>query len=310
MKLHTYPEEFQELISVVANDKHISESAVERDYYIVMMLKALADSPYAEHCVFKGGTSLSKCYPGSIDRFSEDIDLTFLGMELSDKACDKAIKKIETVMSASAQTEKIPQERSDRSKSMYVWFGEPENRVKLEIGSTIRPDPYSKRTVKTYIHEFLESHGFADDIVRFGLTSVEINTLNIERTFIDKIMSVKRHAICGSLERKVRHIYDVTRLYQIPEIQTFLSDKEELKRLVQLTKETDSFYIGRRNISAEYDPTGPYNFPEWQHHFDSTIRSTYESLHQALLYTDEKQNFHMAIKTFDQINTILCDIEE
>ena len=310
MKLHTYPEEFRELITVVANDKHISESAVERDYYIVMMLKALADSPYAEQCVFKGGTSLSKCYPGSIDRFSEDIDLTFLGMELSDKACDKAIKKIETVMSAGAQTEKIPQERSDRSKSMYVWFGEPENRVKLEIGSTIRPDPYSKRAVKTYIHEFLESRGFENDITRFELTPVEINTLNIERTFIDKIMSVKRHAICGSLERKVRHIYDVTRLYQMPEIQTFLADIDELKRLVRLTKETDSFYIGRRNISTEYDPTGPYDFPAWQHHFDASIRSTYESLHETLLYTDEKQDFDVALDVFNAINTILTEIKE
>lgn len=310
MKLHVFPEEFQELITVVANDKHISESAVERDYYIVMMLKTLADSPYAEQCVFKGGTSLSKCYPGSIDRFSEDIDLTFLGMELSDKACDKAIKNIETVMSAGAQTEKIPQERSDRSKSMYVWFGEPENRVKLEIGSTIRPDPYSKRTVKTYIHEFLESRGFQDDIIRFELTPVEINTLNIERTFIDKIMSVKRHAICGSLERKVRHIYDVTRLYQMPEIQAFLADTDELKRLVQLTKETDSFYIGRRNISAEYDPTGPYNFPAWQHRFDAAIRSTYESLHETLLYTDERQDFNLAIETFKIINVLLAGIQE
>ena len=61
MKLHTFPEEFRELITIVAGDKHILESAVERDYYIVMMLQALAESPYAEQCVFKGGTSLSKC---------------------------------------------------------------------------------------------------------------------------------------------------------------------------------------------------------------------------------------------------------
>jgi len=46
MLLHTHPEEFRELITVVAADKHIPESAVERDYYIVMMLKALADSSY------------------------------------------------------------------------------------------------------------------------------------------------------------------------------------------------------------------------------------------------------------------------
>lgn len=310
MKLHHFPEEFQQLITVVSNDKHISESAVERDYYIVMMLKALADSPYAEQCVFKGGTSLSKCYPGSIDRFSEDIDLTFLGIDLSDKVCDKAIKKIEAVMSAGAQTEKIPQERSDRSKSMYVWFASPEDRVKLEIGSTVRPDPYSKKTVKTYIHEFLESRGFEDDIVRFELSPVAINTLNIERTFIDKIMSVKRHAICGTLDRKVRHIYDVVRLYQMSEIQAFLADGDELKRLVQMTKDTDSFYIGRRNISAEYDPTGPYNFPAWQHHFDAAIRSTYETLHQTLLYTDEKQDFDAALTTFRKINELFSAIDE
>lgn len=310
MKLHTFPEEFRELITVVANEKHISESAVERDYYIVMMLKTLADSPYAEQCVFKGGTSLNKCYPGSINRFSEDIDLTFLGMDLSNKACDKAIKKIEAVMSSGAQTEKILQERSDRSKSMYVWFASPEDRVKLEIGSTVRPDPYSKKTVKAYIHEFLEERGFIEDIAKFELCPVEINTLNIERTFIDKIMSVKRHAICGTLDRKVRHIYDVVRLFQMPEIQSFLAETEELKRLVRLTKDTDSFYIGRRNNSAEYDPTGPYNFPSWQNHFDNNIRSTYETLHQTLLYTDEKQDFGVALTTFHKIGELLSAIDE
>lgn len=310
MKLHTHPEAFRELITVVANEKHISESAVERDYYIVMMLKALADSPYAEQCVFKGGTSLSKCYPGSIDRFSEDIDLTFLGMELPDKACDKAIKRIESVMSAGAQTEKIVEERSNRSKSMYVWHGDPANRVKLEIGSTVRPDPYRKMQVKTYIQEFLESHGFIDDVERFALETVEINTLNIERTFIDKIMSVKRHAICGTLGRKVRHIYDVTRLYQMPEIQAFLAKTDEFKRLVRLTKDTDPFYIGRRNISAEYDPTVAYDFDSWKQYFDVGIRWTYERLHTTLLYTDEKQDFDAAVKTFEQISTKLAEIGE
>ena len=248
--------------------------------------------------------------PGSIERFSEDIGLTFLGMEMSDKACDKAIKKIETIMSASAHTEKINEERSNRSKSMYVWFGSPEDRVKLEIGSTVRPDPYSKCIVKTYIQEFLESRGFKEDLARFELSDVEVNTLNIERTFIDKIMSVKRHAICGTLGRKVRHIYDVVRLFRMPEIQYFLGEKEALKRLVRLTKDTDSFYIGRRNISADYDPTGSYDFTSWQHHFDADIRSTYESLHQTLLYTDERQNFDDAMNTFRRINALLDEIGE
>lgn len=310
MRLHEFPDEFKDLISIVAESKHLPESAVERDYYIVMLLKNLAESEYAEQCVFKGGTSLSKCYPGSIERFSEDIDLTFLGMNLGNKDCDKAIKKIEQVMTAGANTEKINAERSNRSKSMFVWFGDKANRIKLEIGSSVRPDPYSKKTLKTYIQEFLEERGGEDDIVKYDLQAVTLNVLNIERTFVDKLMSVKRHAICGNIEAKVRHIYDVTRLFALPEIKEFLEDKDELKRLIELTKRTDSYYLEKRNISKEYDPTGTYDFDAWKHHLTVRVRLVYESLHKELLYTDEKQSFDDALSAFEKINEILKNINE
>lgn len=310
MKLHEFATDFQNLISIVAQEKHLPESAIERDYYIVLLLKNLAESEYADKCVFKGGTSLSKCYPNSIERFSEDIDLTFLGMEETDKTCDKYIKKIETAITVGASTEKILPERSNRSKSMYVWYGDRTKNVKLEIGSSIRPDPYSKKKLKTYIHEFLEAHNGADDIERYGLTEIELNVLNIERTFIDKLMSVKRHAICGTIVKKVRHIYDITRLFSMPEIQEFLNNKKELKRLIQLTKETDSFYIQKRNIRKEYDPTGAFSFAAWKHYLNEQVRATYESLHKDLLFTDEQQNFNDAINVLEKISDILGDIGE
>ena len=310
MKLHEYQNEFRDLISIVANKLHIPESAVERDYYIVLLLKNLENSEYADKCVFKGGTSLSKCYPGSIERFSEDIDLTFLGMELSDKVCDKNIKKIETIMTEGAQTEKIGAERFPRTKSMYVWFLNDDNKIKLEIGSSVRPDPYSKKTFKSYIHEFLEEQGAEDDIQKFELAAVTLNVLHIERTFIDKIMSVKRHAICESLDKKVRHIYDVTRLFMLPEIEEFLGDKSELKRLIQATKETDSYYLEKRGITKEYNPKGAYDFDSWKQYFTSQIRSRYETLHKDLLYTDEQQKFDDALYAFSEINKIFTEIGE
>lgn len=310
MKLHEFPNEFKDLISIVAADKHLPESAIERDYYIVLLLKNLADSEYVEKCVFKGGTSLSKCYPGSIERFSEDIDLTYLGMDESDKICDKTIKKIEKVMTVGADTEKIDAERSNRSKSMFVWFGDKRNRVKLEIGSSVRPDPYSKKTLKTYIQEFLEEHDGAEDIAKYELQEVILNVLNIERTFVDKLMSVKRHAICGTIEKKVRHIYDVARLFALPEIQAFLEDKYELKRLIDITKQTDSYYLEKRNISEEYDPIGGYDFDSWKLYLNGRVRSTYENLHKELLYTDKQQSFDDALGAFTEINEILKGIGE
>ncbi len=310
MKLHEYMDEFKGLIAVVAEQMHLPEAAIERDYYIVLLLQKLADSEYADKCVFKGGTSLSKCYPGSIERFSEDIDLTFLGMELPNKVCDKTIKSIEKVMTEGANTEKIGDERSDRSKSMFVWFGDKANRVKLEIGSSVKPDPYSKRTLKTYIQEFLEANNGTEDIEKYELKEITLNVLDITRTFIDKLFSVKRHALCGNLTKKVRHIYDVVRLYRLPEIQSFIANKEEFKGLIKTTKETDTYYLAKRVGIRDYDPTQPYNFGVWKHLMDDAVRNIYESLHKELLYTDEQQNFDDALRVFEEVNAILAEIGE
>lgn len=49
---------------------------LEKDVWVVWTLRALFKSPLAADLTFKGGTSLSKVYK-VIDRFSEDIDLTY-----------------------------------------------------------------------------------------------------------------------------------------------------------------------------------------------------------------------------------------
>ena len=311
MKLHDDLDAFNSLLPLTAAMIGIPELAVRRDYYIVMMLQRLSQSIYANRCVFKGGTSLSKCYPGSIQRFSEDIDLTYIPDDAtSKKQYDKALKGVETVMSEGATIKKIPEERNDRNKSSYVWFDDEDAKVKLEIGSSIRPDPFEMRELKTYIQEYLEIHGMEDVIQEYELASVKINTLCIERTFLDKVMAVKRHAICGTLGSKVRHIYDVTVLFNLPEIQRFLNDKKNLKELIQKTKDTDSFYLEKRNLSAEYDPTGAFDFPAWEKYFDNQIRSRYEKLHEDLLYTNERQNFDVALDTFREISSLLTFINE
>lgn len=49
---------------------------LEKDVWVVWSLRHLFAAPYAPQVVFKGGTSLSKAY-GVIQRFSEDVDLTY-----------------------------------------------------------------------------------------------------------------------------------------------------------------------------------------------------------------------------------------
>lgn len=62
------------MLQEVAARKRISRNAIEKDWWVTMVLKALFQTPYAPYLLFKGGTSLSKGWQ-LINRFSEDIDI-------------------------------------------------------------------------------------------------------------------------------------------------------------------------------------------------------------------------------------------
>ena len=75
MYLHKENKElFRDIISIVSERKNVTTDIVEKDYYVTMILYLLSQKEI--EIIFKGGTSLSKAY-GVIDRFSEDIDITF-----------------------------------------------------------------------------------------------------------------------------------------------------------------------------------------------------------------------------------------
>lgn len=315
MNLHKCKPDFDILSKIVADYYHISVANVKRDYYIVMILKNLSASSYSNLCVFKGGTSLSKCYPGSINRFSEDIDLTFMpNDELNSKEYDKKLKKIESILSDGFETEKIDAERNDRNKSSWVWYKDENKddlKVKLEIGSKIRPDPYHKAIIRTYLQEYLTANNMIDTCIEYGLDDVVVNVLNIERTFLDKVMSVKRHAICGTLKNKTRHIYDVIKLFEREDIQGFLIDKANLKLLLSKTKETDSFYLQKRNVSVEYNPLGNYDFDSWKEYLDINVQSNYIKLSDNLLFDkNTKLDFDKVFVVFNKLNEIFKEINE
>ena len=74
MNLHHDREAFEELLIGAANELAIPTNIIEKDYYVTITLKLLADK--LDNMVFKGGTSLTKCYH-LLDRFSEDIDISY-----------------------------------------------------------------------------------------------------------------------------------------------------------------------------------------------------------------------------------------
>ena len=77
--LHNNKELFSDIIIAASDTLNIAPAIIEKDYYVTLLLKKITEK--CPDIIFKGGTSLSKCFK-LINRFSEDIDI---GLN-----CDKA----------------------------------------------------------------------------------------------------------------------------------------------------------------------------------------------------------------------------
>ena len=67
--------EREELFRVVAAQMELHPVNIEKDFWVCWLLKQLFTiAEFEGWLVFKGGTSLSKCF-NLIQRFSEDVDL-------------------------------------------------------------------------------------------------------------------------------------------------------------------------------------------------------------------------------------------
>ena len=58
--LHNDKETFEQVILKVSEETGIEAGIIEKDYYLTLLLKRIAQ--LQPNIIFKGGTSLSKCY--------------------------------------------------------------------------------------------------------------------------------------------------------------------------------------------------------------------------------------------------------
>ena len=76
-----------------ANEYGCNVAIVEKDFWVTLMLDYLFHkSLFKDYFIFKGGTSLSKCF-NIINRFSEDIDLIIKWNLLTDENPNNARSK-------------------------------------------------------------------------------------------------------------------------------------------------------------------------------------------------------------------------
>ena len=164
MNLHHDREAFRELIVGAANELGIPTNVIEKDYYVTITLKALSDK--LDDMVFKGGTSLTKCYQ-LLNRFSEDIDLSYTAESgVPGEARKRRLKKavVSTMEELGFSITNLDATRSRRHyncyravyPSMYEQSEVLKQELVVETYVALLPFPTTKRMVDNYIYRFLK----------------------------------------------------------------------------------------------------------------------------------------------------------
>lgn len=236
MNLHLDKAAFELIIDEVASSSGVRRDVLEKDYYVTLMLKELANRPNQCYAYFKGGTALYKALR-SIRRFSEDIDLTVYVEDCPTPS--QAKKRLENV---SLKFNCLPKGETEENRRgsitcLYVYdslyqldeddalqrFG----KVKVEATSFTVSEPTQGIEIAPHLYELCGEDRRKILRENYDVQPFIVQTISLERIFIDKVFDV------------AKHIYDLTVLMGNEKIKTFLADKDEVARIVALKRKEE-----------------------------------------------------------------------
>jgi Nucleotidyl transferase AbiEii toxin, Type IV TA system len=235
MILHQQKELFKDMVLFTAEQMKIPAIYIEKDYWVTYALHTIFNDVIGKETVFKGGTSLSKCYD-LIERFSEDIDLVVLRRDgESNNQLTNKIKKISKVVSAKLPEIDIPeltQKMGMNRKTAHTFqkvfegnYGQVRKEIVVEATWLGYFEPYTTRSIVSFIGNMMLNNGQAEIAKANGLLPFELLVLEPTRTICEKIMSLVRFSYSENpledLMKKIRHIYDLHQLLRQKDFSDF-----------------------------------------------------------------------------------------
>lgn len=230
--LHNDREQFLDAINLAVFKTGLEPEIIEKDYYVTMILKKLAER--YDFIVFKGGTSISKCHR-VISRFSEDIDIT-IDSDLSQGQKRKLKYGIVDIAAELGMT--IPNLDSVRSRRDYNRYELAYNSVLEKLSDTVKTEvlmetsftEVSFPTVQLPVHSYI-SDLFMEEapeaMKQYDLDLFNMKVQGLDRTLIDKVFAICDYFLNNNVTKHSRHIYDIYKLYPL------VPQNNEFRKLVR-----------------------------------------------------------------------------
>lgn len=309
MRLHLDRENFKAIINKISLENNIDEDILEKDYYVCCILKQLSYMQNDLKAYFKGGTALYKIID-TMNRFSEDIDLTVEELEQSNRQNKIRLKKSALSYNVQGLTliDRDIHEKNITGVYEYntvcnVTDRELYRAGKIQVEST--SFTVSEPTDIYYIEPLL--YKLADNSVKkifreqFDVTGFNIRIIKLERIFIDKVFAAEFYNIEKSYIDMAKHIYDICVLLENEKIKTLLEDKDKLKSMIQYKRKEETVRI--RGIDADVKIK---NFGYLNANFSQDFIEGFNSMQEKYIFNDNyKFKISEVIEKLSIIKTIM-----
>jgi len=255
MKLHTDTDAFAALLRLVSAQANIRVDVLEKDYYVTLLLKELSEKQDTLPAYFKGGTALYKAL-GSIRRFSEDIDLTVCIDGCSNSQAKLRLEKAANGYKSLSRTVTKELENNHKGSitSVYDYTSilgsltlDPLQRfshVKVEATSFTISEPFAPLTIAPLVYNKANDGQKSILYSQYGVEPFSINTIRLERIFIDKIFASEFYYQRSEYFDVAKHIYDLSIMLECAEIKKLLENPSELTAMTVFKRREEKARIG------------------------------------------------------------------
>jgi hypothetical protein len=255
MLLHQDNNVFSQFIKETAKSMKTEAFYIEKDYYVVMMLKNIASSNMRDYFSFKGGTSLSKAF-GIIKRFSEDVDIRVFqpsGEAFGGGVAKRLYKSIESLIPNDALKSmnhinngtSVREQRFIFDKMNDNPTDEISPYVKLEQNYQSSFSPIYEKEIESYVGQYLKNQNF-ELYEASNLHPFTVPSLCPKVTFAEKIGALEDYYNKGlhsnndftKLLSGIRHFYDLHMLLNDSYLDGYL-ESDEFVKYVEQKREND-----------------------------------------------------------------------
>lgn len=153
----------------------------------------------------------------------------------------------------------------------------------IEVNAFTHPEPFERKTIRSFIAETLLRIDRADLVTRYGLGEFSVNVLSVRRTLVEKILGTIKDSYhpdpVAQLSNRIRHLYDICLILRQKTFQDFVQSQAFQELVARCLAEEKQSLLNAAWLDNDLSQAPLFkHFSTWQPRLDTIYRGLFSNL--------------------------------